>query len=297
MEKSRSGSSTIHVMWTLLPLLDRLTNVRPDGSLWESSSLTNEDAQHLLQSGMFRELILLIKEESAARTQLLRSLQIMCVQSPSLLGKYAWRVSDLAKIVQTSEFAQEHVVDGLVWNLLGTSFADGAVRLRLKNVPVVTVDMCRERIMGSFERLCEDAEKAMHVIESLRTGKDAEDDRWKEPVQELSRFSNHLVSCPDLALLWRNAATIDDVTLKRVNSAVGSLRKVLSSLSRIPESPVGKMQSEKSADNDKAGDPLEHPKAHGEHEEACIRKAIKILSVSWQSPLRQGREMLSSKTD
>jgi hypothetical protein len=297
MEKLRSDSSTIHVMWTLLSLLDRLTNVRPDGTLWESSSLTNEDAQLLLQSGMFRELILLIKEESAARTQLLRSLQIMCVQSPSLLGKYAWRVPDLAKIVQTNEFAQEHVVDGLVWNLLGTSLAGGAVRLGLKNMPVVTVDLCRARSMNSFERLCQDAEKTMNVVQLLRTGNDAEDDGWKEPIQELSRFSNYLVSCPSLAVLWRNAASMDDVTMKRVNSAVGSLRNVLSSLARIPESPVGKMKTDKSADNDKAGDPLERPKAYGEHEEACIRKAIKIVSVSWQPPSRQGREMLSSKTD
>lgn len=296
IEKLRVDSP-MHITWTLLSLLDRLTNIRPDGTLWESSPLTNEDAQLLLQSGMFRELLLLIKEESAARTQLLRSLQIMCVQSPSLLGKYSWRVPDLARIVQTYEFTHEHVVDGLVWNLLGTSLAGGAVRLQLKNVPVVSVEQCRERSMNNFERLCKDAEKAMEAIQSLRTGSDAENDGWKEPIQEFSRFSNYLVSCPSLAVLWRNVATSDEITLDHVKSAVGSLRNVLSTLPRIPASPKREHRTEKSADNDKAGDPSEHPKVYGEHEEASVRKALKILSVSWQSPSRQGRENLSSKTD
>jgi hypothetical protein len=110
MEKLRCSSTTHssvtaigHVMWTLLPLLDRLTNVRPDGSSsspWQSSPLTNnDDVQILLQWGMLCELILFIittyddEEESsssslaAAQTLLLRSLQIMCVQSPSLLHR------------------------------------------------------------------------------------------------------------------------------------------------------------------------------------------------------------------
>jgi hypothetical protein len=250
----------------------------------------------------------------------------MCIQSPSLLGKYAWRVLDLAKIVQTNEFAQEHIVDGLVWNLLGTSLADnggggGAVRLLLpKNVPPVvvvttTVGICRERNVNNLERLCKDAEKTMDGIQSLRTGRNdddnnnnAEDDAgWKkEPIQELSRFCNYLVSCPNLALFWQKTATADDVALQRVQSSVRSLGNVLSSLARIPESPVGKVKTDKkkSADNnDKqaGGDPLlkKRPKPYyyGEHEEACVRKAIKILSASWQSPSQHGRDILSSKTD
>ena len=296
----RAGYSAVHVTWTLLPLLDRLTNVRPHGTLWESSPLTNADAQLLLQSGMFRELIMLYtgsENEETARVQLLRSIQIMCVQSTSLLGKYAWRVPELAKLVQTDEFAQEHAVDGLVWNLLGTALA-GSVRLQLKNMPVVTTDQCRERSLDCFERLGQDAEHAIETIKRLRESgddKSGQDDQWKKSVHELSRFSNYLVSCTSLATLWRNAVTADDESSARVKSAIDSLRNALSNLPRVPDS-VSKPSTEKSADNDKAGDPVERPTATGEQEEASIRKSIKVLSVSWQ-PQAQGRESLSSKTD
>ena len=302
MEKSRDSS--VHLMWTLLPLLDRLTNVTPEGYVWESSSsfLCNADAQLLLQSGMFRELILLYSNNNnttepaseAPRAQLLRSIEIMCVQSTLLLGKYAWRVPDLAKIVQTDEFAREHVVDGIVWNLLGSTLAGGPVRLNIKNVPVVTAEECRARVLAGFQGLCEDAEAAMKTIHSLRTQKNraTDDDAWKEPITELSRFSNYLISFPSLAILWRNTATSNDDALQQVKKTVDSIRQSLSKLPRIPVS--GESKTAKSADNDKAGDPLKRPAStYGEHEEALVRKSIKILSASWQS----GRDSTSSKTD
>jgi len=303
MEKSRresdSLSTVIHLMWTLLPLLDRLTNVTSKGTVWESSccSLSNADSQLLLQTGVFRELILLYtctKDENASseavRAQLLQCIECMCMQSTSLLGKYAWRVPDLSKIVQSSTFAQDHVVDGLVWNLLGTTLAGGPVRLKLKNVPVVTAQECLVQVVAGMERLCGNVENAMQAIQQLRKGSTPEDSAWKEPIQELSRFSNYFISCPSFATLWKTTVTSDDNTAQQVKSAIDSLRNALSQLARIPEST--KRKAEKSAENDKAVNPLERPVAtHGENEEAAVRKAIKILLAS-------GKDSgVSSKTD
>ena len=307
VEKTRrqDQAATVQVMWTLLPILDRLTNITPDGCIWESSSasLGNSNAQLLLQTGLFRELILLYTDCknnddascAAACVQLLRSIQVMCIQSTSLLGKYAWRVPDLALIVQKLEFAAEQVVDGTVWNLLGTGLASGPVRMKLKGVPGVTADECRVRVLAGFERMCDETENAMVAIEKLRTEStnSSADGAWKQPIRELSRFCNYLVSCPSFATLWQDTVASDDETRQRVNTAIASLRNVLSQLPRIPE-PNERTKSEttKSADNDKAGDPLERPASMlGEMEEAAVRKSLKILSASGPD------SVVSSKTD
>ena len=94
-------------------------------------------------------------------------------------------------------------------------------------------------------------------------------------------LSHLLISCTSLATLWRNAATTGEESLVRVKSNLGSLQSALSNVPCMPES-FDRVRMEKSADNDKIGDPLVRPKANGEQEEASIRKSIKVLSASWQ---------------
>jgi hypothetical protein len=89
------------------------------------------------------------------------------MQSTSLLGKYAWRVPDLALMVQTHEFAAEQVVDGTVWNLLGTVLASGPVRMKKKGLPVITADECQVRVLAGFEQMCYGTENVMGAIEKL----------------------------------------------------------------------------------------------------------------------------------
>ena len=131
----------------------------------------------------------------------------------------------------------------------------------------------------------------------IATGRDesSEDDEWEKPIQELSRFANYLISCTSLATLCRNAATAGEESLVRMKSNLGSLRSALSNLPCMPES-FDSVRTEKSADNDKIGDPLVRPKANGEQEEASIRKSTKVLSASWQVQA-QVHEIFSSKTD
>jgi hypothetical protein len=297
-------------MWTLLPLLDRLTNITSQGTILEASCapLSTANAQLLLQTGLFRELILLYTDTSkenendvsrqTARVHLLRSLQAMCIQSVSLLGKYAWRVPDLARIVQSDEFAEQHVVDGMIWNLLGSTLAGGPVRLKIKGVPVVTATECCIRVMTGLERLCSNTETAMSKIRLLRTSTSNvfnDDNGWKESIQDLSRFTTYLVSCPSFATLWREVITANNGSLQKVNATLDSLRNVLSELPRIPEppKPTG-TNAKKTSDNDKAGDPIDRPAStYGENEVAAVRKAIKILAGYNRGDAPSG----SSKTD
>jgi hypothetical protein len=312
VEKSRRNdeSSAVQVMWTLLPLLDRLTNITSQGTILEASCapLSTANAQLLLQTGLFRELILLYTDTSkenendvsrqTARVHLLRSLQAMCIQSVSLLGKYAWRVPDLARIVQSDEFAEQHVVDGMIWNLLGSTLAGGPVRLKIKGVPVVTATECCIRVMTGLERLCSNTETAMSKIRLLRTSTSNvfnDDNGWKESIQDLSRFTTYLVSCPSFATLWREVITANNGSLQKVNATLDSLRTVLSELPRIPEppKPTG-TNAKKTSDNDKAGDPIDRPAStYGENEVAAVRKAIKILAGYNRGDAPGG----SSKTD
>ena len=208
----------------------------------------------------------------------------------------------MARVVQSEEFALEHTVDGMLWNLLGSSVAGGPVRLVMKNVPAaLTVEDCRNRVKTGFEQLCKNAEGAMDEIQRLRTSKTKDASRddissdWKEPIQELSRFTNYLVSCPSLATLWRSAITLDGESKQHVKTTIDSLRTRLSKLPRIPETTKPNNKTTKTSENDKAGDPLERNPAFsfGEHEEAAVRKALKILSASGRADSAAG----SSKTD
>ena len=149
----------------------------------------------------------------------------MCIQSISLLGKYAWRVPDLARIVQSDEFAEQHAVDGMIWNLLGSTLAGGPVRLKIKDVPVVTAQACCSRVIAGLERLCRNTETGMSKIRQLRTRtsnvSNDNDNGWKEPIQDLSRFTNYLVSCPSFATLWRELLTTNEESMQTVNDDSG----------------------------------------------------------------------------
>lgn len=101
------------------------------------------------------------------------------------------------------------------------------------------------------------------------------------------------MSCPPFATLWQDTVTANDETMQQVNTSITSLWNVLSQLPRIPEPDECTMsKTTKTADNDKAGNPLECPASmFGEMEEAAMRKSLKILSASGQD------SVISSKTD
>lgn len=96
--------------------------------------------------------------------------------------------------------------------------------------------------------------------------------------------------------------TNEETTLL-VKKSVDSLQRALNNLARIPsKAPSQKQTSDakaKSADNDKAGEPLERvASTYGENEEALVRRAVKILSSIGRVQQQGGDSVVSSsKTD
>ena len=138
----------IRVTLSLLPILDFLTGIRSRSDftfiLDDSVGLNKKEAQSILQSGLFRELLLLYSSTetktttfttmetttptaaNVVRHKLLRAILIMSAQSPSILAKYASRVSEFTNILYSDQFVssrkvknqnhhQNHIIDGTLW--------------------------------------------------------------------------------------------------------------------------------------------------------------------------------------
>jgi len=166
-----------------------------------STSLSQTQSQTLLNSGLFRQWLLLWQilqqknvqqdhpsNEGNIPPPVLRHVQQsileLCVASPKLLGKYAWRFPGLAAAVTRSPIATQSAtstsdddaggntspsstvvsaVDALFWNLLGielSSSNSGAVTVQWKtkkgpstssDLPPPTALACRETALKCFQ--------------------------------------------------------------------------------------------------------------------------------------------------
>jgi hypothetical protein len=268
-------------------------------------TVTNTDAQWILNSGLFRNLIMIyVKTESysssaeeVARQHLLQGLQMLSLQCMTLLGKYVWRVPDLNKLIHEEAYQENHVVEGLLWSLMGQQLA-GASVLRMRNVKSVTADSSRESAIRQWELLCGQVVAALKTLGALRietTKKELPSHAWKEPISELGRFTNCFGSCAALPALWQEAMTT--IALQE------HLQPIKEALSNLPPPPVaegdkdGAASTTKTADNDKAGDPLERPNDSFEVEVGMVRKAIKVVTMSLQQEGASTSLRISSKTD
>jgi hypothetical protein len=299
-------TSWVPLVWAFLPLLELIAYTQPDGtSLDTIRTVTNADAQWLLNSGLFRNLIMVyVKTESysssaeeVARQHLLQGLQMLSLQCMTLLGKYLWRVPDLNKLIHADAYQEKHVVEGLLWSLMGQQLA-GASVLRMRNVKAVTADSLRESAIRQWELLCSQVVAALKTLGELRTEttkKELPSHAWKEPISELGRFTNCFGSCAALSTLWQEALT--------KTALQEHLQPIKEALSTLPPPPVvevdkdGAASTTKTADNDKAGDPLERPNDSFEVEVGMVRKAIKVVTMSLQQEGASASLRISSKTD
>ena len=299
----KSKYSDHRITWALLPLLDIISNRTMDGSILDPSfhdRLTNADAQCLLNSGFFRELILLYcksQDDSPANTlarkSLLQSIQLLCLESMTLLGKYAWRVPELSKAIHSDDFRVLHNFDSLIWYIMGIQLASAGSTLRMKNAQVVTVDSCRKGYQKGWYCLKSQVVTAIDKIRELRERKEeAKETVWRESILDLQRFTNLLQSSSTLGSIWKMETNKEDLDawLLPLRSALSVMPAVEPSIDKLSDA-----NGTKSSDNDKVGSPSERPPASYEEDLANVRKSIKVLSLFLENTDRHGG--LSSKTD
>ena len=243
----------------MIPMLDLLVTPTADGRAG-GASFTAQDAQWLLNSGLFRALIVLytttdtttieatpieIQTDDAAREEarlaLLRSIEALSFQSLSVLGKYAFRVPELARIVHAQEFQMNHPEHALLWSLMGVELA-GKSRMRLRDVPVTTEKSCKAVVLKSIEQLVSRVEVSVGLIGKARSSDQPSRSKLLdglEPVSDIARLAALLSTIPSVAALWRKA--IDVATLQAL------LTSLLLSIDGLP---VGRVEANKSGITD-----------------------------------------------
>ena len=299
----------------LLPVLQFLTNTQLsdyDRLDWSdaSATLSQQEAQSLLNTGLFRELILLQAAAAsdqkdgavaATRNRLLRAVFVLSAQSVSVLGKYATRVPELASKIHSTDFMETNLVDATLWAALSSSLQSPTQsNLRLRGVGALpSIDKLNGDCLRGFTTLCErvdDALKSMISNAKDRKGDNAEDSGHREiedaPYQFVE-FTNCIANLPAVSGSWVNAtSSIDGGTEK----ALERLEAVRKTLALIPikkasaRAPVhGKDHEVKCGDVDKAEKVLSSSSAVGAADSkstrvndeivASIRKGIKIVSL------------------
>ena len=299
--------SNQRLIWTVLPLLDIISNRNMGGSVIDASfyeGVSSPDAQWILNSGLFRELVMFYCKTSddttadaLARKSLLQSIQLLCLESMHLLGKYAWRVPELSNILHTDEFSSCHSLDYTVWNLMGIELASTGLMLRMKNVKVVTVGSCRTAYQLGLNYLQIGVVTSIDKIIQLRGIKEISNfsNAWKDPILDLQRFTEILQSCPSLSSIWKAETTKDilHTWLLPIQSALNSIPAIEVASEVQEESTVLKVKTDD--DDDKVGSPPQRSPGTYEEDIAIVRKSIKVLTLSLQT--NDIRGSLSSKTD
>lgn len=277
--------SWIRVTMSLLPILDFLTgiNSRSDFSAvidakttsqqfaqCQPCGLKNADAQSILQSGLFRELLMLYSTTSNAsssemnhstpttrtddddykkldsarnviRLKLLRAILIMSSQASSTLGKYASRVPDLTQMLYSEKFMRHHLVDSILWFALlyhmNSSNVSNTSQMRIKGSVTLAANEIRDLCVEGSIRLCSNL---IDVLED--TTKDIKydfgySDEFLLAVQDFTSLSNSLFHTSCLAKFWVETISIEKDLVKE------SLNKLLKSLILFQKKQIGMNQT------------------------------------------------------
>jgi len=207
----------VRVSIALSRVIDFLTGVksRTDCSRTDEfpgNYLSTSDAQNILQSGLFREIILLFtfteetEEDNSSkqatttakavvREQTLRMILVLSSKS-QILGKYAARVPELTNILYSDTFRQGGIVDVISWYALlgGIASSNKGPQLRMKGVLILSGSELKVRCRTDFLQLCEMA------VDTIKKGI-AND----SSLQDFLRLSNSFQLIPYLAECWKEA--------------------------------------------------------------------------------------------
>ena len=289
----------VHVVMSLLPILDVLTgiNSRSDfTTMVHSSSNTcfnTSEAQLILQSGLFREMLLLysstakisdsnlvgnasneIEVESAQeviRVKLLRSILTMSAIASSTLGKYASRVSALTQIIYSETFIRKNVIDSILWFAL------------LAHLNVSNQSTMQLKIKGSLLTLSTQEMKGLCVKSSIKLFKtiievlcskgESNTVEFYKSFSEFTTFTNCLNQIKNLSEFWLDSISTDKDQLQQ------SLTTMLKSLMEFQRKNTTKILQNMDNDDDsekKSKEPLIKKPEYSLHCDK-IRSSAKFL--------------------
>ena len=333
-DEENKPSEWFQVAVSLLPILQFLTNTQFSdyGRLdWSdsSSTLTTQEAQALLSTGLFRELILLqtrTSEQDGAvavtRTRLLRAIFVLSSQSVNVLGKYATRVPELTSQIHSDDFAAKNVVDSTLWSALTASLQSSSkstVKLR-GTAALPSIEKLNGDCLRGFVHLCGRAGEALAAMASEDTNGEGEsqNDSIENAPYDFVEFTNCIASLPSVAESWINAvASVDggaDKAKQCLETILGSLSHIrVKKITSTPRPVPGKDHEagddfEESTANEVVDAQTEVNKKSGRINEAVVssmRKGLKIMSLLLEAGPSDTSELdkpassyaLSSKTD
>eukprot|EP00956_Cyclotella_meneghiniana_P034132 scaffold101785_cov82-Cyclotella_meneghiniana.AAC.1 len=345
----------------IFPIIEYLTNLRARfdfQSVFEVGSGGNNyvfneaDAKCIMDSGVFRELLGLYADaikysmsddethtseaSNVTRMQLLRTIYSLCIMSQEVLGKYAVRVPDLAREVQSAAFTESHVIDGILWTSLSSSILESkldapASRLKLragvklKNSSHQADDdtSMAKRSCAGFASLCDSVQLALKALKEniSKSSADNEDiskevlEKQKKTLGDIVCFANCLANCNNATNIW--IGCLNNEEAGKAREKLSELRSVLSAIPSYSNELV-QIPCEGHKKNDDKDATQKHPREGAPKQKeitsmqkqkefgkmaASIRSSIKIIAAALDS---KGRSMslkggmacnVSSKTD
>jgi hypothetical protein len=331
----KSTDDKLALQWSYLSLFQVLTATQSTGS---DCAMPHDRAQLLLNSGLFRQWLLYWSQTEDINCRILVQWTILdlCLCSPSLLGKYAWRFPDLAVRVtsnvtptmpdKSDESETQPLLHAFLWNLLGTHLATAESgiappRVQWKNRPgvltedrIVTQESCRQSSCAMFRAMCANVARILtdwklrreHNVPpvSLTANDKTKSALHAEMLQDFDRLALRL-SFPLLRSLFEQMVEVD---------ATSTIRQELLPLAQIlaqwPNADVRLTRKPdiEDAEPDNAGMAVTPPPPPRpvvpfplEEEEAVrtLRKAIKTILTVLESPIHgtSDQRQFSSKAD
>jgi hypothetical protein len=346
----------------IFPIIEYLTNLRArfdfqpvfEGSGNKNLVFTEADAKCILESGVLRELLALsaaaakypstpadsdkVSDASnVTRSQLLRTIYSLCISSPDVLGKFAVRVPDLAKEVQSSQFMDNSLLDGILWTSLSASMLESksavpASRLKLragvklKNSDPVDDSSMADRSCSGFLGLCNAAQLALNALkESVTeatetaeqdTSKEAE--KHKKSLADIICFANCLANCSNATKVWMSSLNSKQDGAQQAKEKITELRSVLANIPSYSDDNqsqrVGHKKNDDDADTEQDHyeiDVVKQKETNSTQKRkefgrivASVRASVKIIASALESQKGRGLSLkgdllcnISSKTD
>ena len=240
----------IRVVVGLLPVLQFLANTQLSDYArldWSdaSATLSQQEAQSLLNTGLFRALILLQaaaaseqKDGAVAAThnRLLRAIFVLSAQSVSVLGKYATRVPELASKIYSTDFLETNLVDAVLWAALSSNLQSPTKTtstLRLRGAAVLpSIDKLNGDCLRGFTTLCERVDEALKSMMAKSKEEDektneSQDRTIEDAPYHFVEFTNCVANLPVISESWVNAISSIDGGTEKALQRLEAIRKTL----------------------------------------------------------------------
>ncbi|GFH48908.1 hypothetical protein CTEN210_05384 [Chaetoceros tenuissimus] len=253
--------------------------------------LTPTDYQNILQSGLYRDLILLysltndfnrdgkiqnadVSAQSIVREQLLRLILVLSSQS-KILGKYGSRVPELTNIIYSDKFREDNVSDSICWYILLVNVLSesGVPMLRMKKAVTLSCDEMKRLSKTQFLSLCAQTKDALKGNNTQMSA-----------TYDFVRITNLVNEIPLFAEYWKSIMFTD-------NEVKVAVKEVMTN---IPTNTVAESKSGSNNDDKEKNERGLDPKIIASLRKGC--KSLLLMSENQGSSMNQFTRV-SSKTD